>query len=230
MSPRKIKIKNTPYKASVGNRLEMLRNQLGLDVKMMAARLSVSKWTYMTYRKGDRIPPLANLAGLIKAHNISLDWLFTGRGNMFFLDVKQESERAAKEAIEAMEAERAEKLSDTFHCEMEEMKDVMQRVPKIRYKVMGYYQQVKTEEKEMLDREPARQDTLNKNIQTPAAINKETKNPAAINEEVENSDIITKEARHAGGARPAGEGEDNEAPAPIKKVSPKIPKGKRKRR
>ncbi|MCP4216255.1 MAG: helix-turn-helix transcriptional regulator, partial [bacterium] len=133
MAPIKKITKHTPYKASVGKRLEILRNQLGLDMQTMAARMSVTVWTYRAYRKGDRLPSTENLDQLTRTRNISLDWLFAGRGDMFYRDAKQ----ALKEA---REAERAQQAGDFFLSELEEMKHIMQRVPIVRHLVMANYQ------------------------------------------------------------------------------------------
>ncbi|MCP4220910.1 MAG: helix-turn-helix transcriptional regulator [bacterium] len=198
MSPHYNYVKKTPYKMLLGQRLEILRNQLGLDAPTMASRLNITIGTYRTYKKGEHLPSVNIFSDLVKTANISLNWLFTGIGDMFYPDV----ERAVKEALEA---ERTSTATDSFQRELDEMKLTMQRVPMIKHMVMGYYQQVKMEQKEIIDRET--QDVDNKAPNPPTTVNAA---PLAPEPEIKET--------------------GPETPLPVKKVLPKNRKGKRKKR
>ncbi|MCP4217524.1 MAG: helix-turn-helix transcriptional regulator, partial [bacterium] len=180
---------NTVYKESVGRRLELLRDTQGLSPGAMAARMNISLWAYRQQKNGIHLPSLAGLRTLVKEHKLSLDWLYTGRGSMFFRDIDQEKKQATEEAVAAERAARkAEqaavkaiedenlriaallKENDLFHQEMEEMKRIMKRVPAIRYEVMGYFQKVKVEQKELIREESANEAALENTAETPDAL------------------------------------------------------------
>ncbi|MCP4219829.1 MAG: helix-turn-helix transcriptional regulator [bacterium] len=190
MSPRKNDLKKTPYKTLVGKRLEKLRKQLDLSANAMAAGMNVSTWAYRAYMRGEYLPSTDSLVALAKAENISLDWLLMGKGHMFDHSPKKETEGTV----------------DSFQREMDEMKHVMQRVPIIKYKVMGYYQQVKEQEKELIHRELEEPEAITIQPETrpagihqtpeapPVALPKITKKPAVvIHTEPEIPAVINKE-------------------------------------
>ncbi|MCP4213714.1 MAG: helix-turn-helix domain-containing protein [bacterium] len=178
----------------------MLRNQLGLDNNAMAARMNVSTWTYRSYKRGEHLPAVDNLGSLINTNNVSLDWLYSGRGHMFYLDAQQESERILEAERTAIEKEKA---ADSFQREMEEMKQVMQLVPIVKHQVMAYYQQVKEEQKEAIHREmetraegnkkTAASERVNYASGTGLSINKERETPNKINEIMDDGEPIHKE-------------------------------------
>ncbi|MCP4215487.1 MAG: helix-turn-helix transcriptional regulator [bacterium] len=198
--------KRTDYKAAVGGRLEQLRKHLSFDAKTMVYRMRISEWSYRQYKQGNHLPGLPSLRSLVKEFNLSLDWLFYGKGPMIFRDDSEvsraahealEAERAKfKETLEKMKAAEAERnaaeadrkaaeaekkaaeaekkvaeaksiaaeeeknrqilqarQNDPFYREMQEMKYIMQWVPAVRHTVMGFYQKVKEEQKDLIQRE-----------------------------------------------------------------------------
>ncbi|MCP4213677.1 MAG: helix-turn-helix transcriptional regulator [bacterium] len=164
-------MKRTAYKQEVGKRLESLRKHLRFNVGMMAARMGISVWSYRQYVTGNHTPRLPSLRNLVREYNFSLDWLFFGKGTMFFRD----AEMAVKEAVEAESAAAEEKVSerkndsvrdDPFNVEMEEMKHVMRWVPIVRHSVMGYYQKIKAEQKDIIREELEKVESAKKNSTT----------------------------------------------------------------
>ncbi|MCP4218113.1 MAG: bacteriophage CI repressor, partial [bacterium] len=149
MSPRRESLKKKAFKASVSKRLEMLRNHLGLDTKTMAAKMSIAVRTYRSNGKGDYSPSAESLATLAKTTPVSLNWLLTGKGDMFLRDVEAETQQALQAERAAIETQTN---TDSFLREIEEMKRLMQQVPIVKYQVMAYYQQVKEEQKEIIHR------------------------------------------------------------------------------
>ncbi|MCP4220557.1 MAG: helix-turn-helix transcriptional regulator [bacterium] len=229
MSPRKSDIKKTPHKTLVGKRLENLRKQLNLSASTLAAMMNVTTWTYRAYMRGEYFPSTDSLVALAKAENISLDWLLMGKGHIFDRPPQQETERT----------------TDSFQREMEEMKHVMQRVPIVKHKVMGYYQQVKEEQKELIHKQLEEPETIS--IQPsgirqtpeapPVASPKITKKPTAvIHTEPEITAVVNKEPETPIDAapkeikNPEPVNKEPDKPSPVKTTFPKKRKSKRKKR
>ncbi|MCP4220381.1 MAG: helix-turn-helix domain-containing protein [bacterium] len=245
MSPRRNAAKRTPHKSAVSKRLEMLRNHLGLDTNTMAAKMKVAVSTYRTYKKGDYTPSPESLATLSNTTNVSLDWLLAGKGGMFFRDADRALE-AEKQAVEK------QKQTDTFERELEEMNQVMRRIPKVRYRMMAYYQEVIEDQKVIMHRQPATPrigyeepqppaPVVPREPEPPAAIPKEPEVPAVISQEPEAPAVIYKEPQ----APPPVVRQEPEAPAPdvpgksenrdkkapgVKMLFPKKRKAKRKKK
>ncbi|MCP4217360.1 MAG: hypothetical protein GY765_22135 [bacterium] len=210
MSPRKVIVKKTPYKTSVCKRLEILRLQLSVDINTMAARLKVTPWTYRSYMREESLPSVDGAAQPAGTANVSLDWLLTGKGDMFYRDVEKETVRALEAERNAIKTKNA---SDFLLSELEEMKLLMQQVPLVRHMVMGYYQKVKVEQKEIIEQET--QKTIHKTPQAPpqaidkepeprttdmqrepgpATVHKEQEAPpAAVPKETESPDTVNKD-------------------------------------
>ncbi|MCP4213485.1 MAG: hypothetical protein GY765_02460 [bacterium] len=202
-------IKNTPYKQEVGERLEIVRKHLGLDVWGMKKLMNVSEWTYRHQIIGDHLPSLASLRSLAVQHKVSLDWVYYSRGEMICTDTKAEMQKAVKAALEAereeyrakeeerkkKEAERQAEIdahravkkekreairliraNDPFHRELEEMTYIMEWVPMVRHSIMGYFQKVKLEHKDLIREEldQVEKEKKNKDADKVAALIKES--------------------------------------------------------
>ncbi|MCP4215948.1 MAG: helix-turn-helix domain-containing protein [bacterium] len=92
--------KKTDYKLAVGNRLETLRKHLRYDINTMASRMNITPWSYRQYKAGNHKPNISSLRSLVNEFKLSLDWLFFGKGNMFYRDVDGEISLAVKKAVE----------------------------------------------------------------------------------------------------------------------------------
>ncbi|MCP4214287.1 MAG: helix-turn-helix domain-containing protein [bacterium] len=217
MSLRKRSIKKTPYKTSVSKRLEILRPHLGLGINAMAARMKVTPWTYRAYMRGESIPSVDGVVLLAGTANVSLDWLLMGKGGMFYRDVEQETERALQAERNAIETRNT---SDFLLSELEEMKRLMQQVPLVRHMVLGYYQKVKVEQKEIIQQET--QKTVHRTSEVPPAVIHEMPEPppAVVHKEPEApTTIIHKQSKPP----PAVVHKEPEAPTTIIHKQPEPP-------
>jgi len=65
----------------IGNRIKLVRDQLGLNQTAFAQRLGLSSPTAISrYEKGQREPDIESLIKITELANITLDWLLTGEG------------------------------------------------------------------------------------------------------------------------------------------------------
>lgn len=74
--------------------LKKVRQELGLSIARFADKLEMSPNTLTNYELNRREPSLTFFVQLNKKTNINLNWLVSGKGNMFntpeFEDVKDE--------------------------------------------------------------------------------------------------------------------------------------------
>ncbi|MCP4215966.1 MAG: helix-turn-helix transcriptional regulator [bacterium] len=140
--------KNKIYRQKVGRRLEKVRKYLGLDRNTMAARMNITPWTYSRQRDGKHLPLLSSLNYLVKTQSLSLDWLYTGRGEMVFraIDIEAELRLAAEETMQKLAAARKSPLQD----DLDELVRLVNTVPAIRYDLMGYFHKLKEQHKDLL--------------------------------------------------------------------------------
>ncbi|MCP5105024.1 MAG: helix-turn-helix transcriptional regulator [bacterium] len=71
------------------SRLRMVRKALGFTQNTFCARIKVSKPTLVRYESGDRKPGSDFLALLANEFNIDMNWLITGKGEMFSRDLAE---------------------------------------------------------------------------------------------------------------------------------------------
>lgn len=67
----------------MNNRLILLRKNLSLTQAQLAAALKISRPYLTEIEKGTRKPSPDFFLALLLTTNVSLDWLFSGEGNMF---------------------------------------------------------------------------------------------------------------------------------------------------
>jgi transcriptional regulator with XRE-family HTH domain len=112
---------------AISQRFTQLREALGLKHQQMADKLNVTRTVYTRYESGLFIPNLANLNHMAKQFNVSLDWLLTGNGEMF----RPKPVKTAK-PLEISGDER-------------EMLELMHKTPTLRYKILLYFQEQKSQ-------------------------------------------------------------------------------------
>ena len=68
---------------TIGSRIKKVRRALDLTQTEFASRLGLTQNTVTRYETGDRNPSTAVLSLIVKAYNVSEEWLRTGKGEMF---------------------------------------------------------------------------------------------------------------------------------------------------
>ena len=81
--------------ARVSARLRKMREGLKLDGVQLARRLGVSASAYLRNEGGINLPTIETLSSIQEEFGISLDWLITGKGPMYFKD-KETAQREAE--------------------------------------------------------------------------------------------------------------------------------------
>ncbi len=72
------------YLKALGKRLSEARKKIGHEnVELLAAEIAKSSRTYEKYEQGQSEPPTELLFVLSADYNVNLNWLFTGRGDVF---------------------------------------------------------------------------------------------------------------------------------------------------
>ena len=65
-------------KASVGERLRLTREALGLQQNEFAERARIATNSYNQYERGKNMPNLPAAHALCDHHNLTLDWIYRG--------------------------------------------------------------------------------------------------------------------------------------------------------
>ena len=143
-----------------GARLRELRRHLGRSRGEMARRLGISRQAYDKNENGQTFPRKATLEILVNEYDLSMDWLISGRGPMFYNREKQRVESLEKELaalksehekLLAREQERAVKLEREMAGKivvddrpgLRELLAGMERVPLLYFQVMTHFQEFK---------------------------------------------------------------------------------------
>jgi transcriptional regulator with XRE-family HTH domain len=67
------------HKHEIGNRIKILRGQLGYTQEQIANALGVSDGAISSYEQGDSSPSLKNIIKIAHLAHVSIDWLLTGQ-------------------------------------------------------------------------------------------------------------------------------------------------------
>jgi len=130
----------------IGTRLERLREQFNYSREKMAVQCGLTKSGYYKNERGQSLPKLSTLERLSRNCDLSMDWLFFGKGPMLF----NEKETQAKKVIpvenqqEEITAETAQNLEPV----MPDVKDLlahMEKDPLLRYKVLVCFYEYRKE-------------------------------------------------------------------------------------
>lgn len=70
----------------IGNNLAEIRKKLGYKVVDFVEKFGMQYRTYQTYERGERKPPLEFFEQLNEIFNVNLNYIFTGKGEMFLKD------------------------------------------------------------------------------------------------------------------------------------------------
>ena len=121
---------------AIGFRFKHLREELRISRDRMAAQLGISLSNYYKYEYGEVFPGLSVLTLLAVHFKVSLDWLITNKGPMFY----NEKAKLEKDA--------------TFEGVMGEVSDIladMEQIPLLRYEILSFYHKFKLEHKALLE-------------------------------------------------------------------------------
>ena len=125
--------------APIGRRLKEVRKYFGYKQGKMAELLGITMDAYGKNERGTHLVQTDSLHAVHEKLGVSMEWLLFNRGSMFWnADIMKKGKKGGK---------REEIL---FSSEVDEMIDLMKRVPFLRYAVMGYYQKFKIENKHLV--------------------------------------------------------------------------------
>lgn len=117
----------------IGSRLEEIRKTLGLSEEQLISFLGVGRSGYAKYKYGISLPRLQTFVSLSDRFDISLDWLISGKGPVFFNDKAKPEDKNRLEPV--ME-------------DVKELVDQMEHIPLLRYQVLSFFQEFKLKHKE----------------------------------------------------------------------------------
>lgn len=120
---------------AISKRFTQMRLALGLNHQQLADGLYIARTTYTRYESGTFIPSIHTLNLLSSRFNVSLDWLLTGKGSMFL----PKNDKPAPPPIEISEEEK-------------EMLETMKTTPILRYKILLFFQEQKSQFKDQSEK------------------------------------------------------------------------------
>jgi transcriptional regulator with XRE-family HTH domain len=121
----------------IHNRLKLIRKTLGFSQVEFCRHLDVSKPAYVRYENGTREPKIKVLNTLRDKYNVDINWLISGRGEMF---LDEEKKKMLGEVYEGEEKETVEEL--LYYLE---------NAPVIRFAVLEYFMNYLYQNKDMID-------------------------------------------------------------------------------
>ncbi len=122
----------------ISSRLKEVRLHFGHTQKKMAAYFGMGSNAYGKAENGYNAPGLKIFYILATRFGISLDWLVLGRGPMFY--EKKPGEKAA---------------DDELSREINEMLELIDKLPLVRHLILGYFQELKLNYHEVIQQELA---------------------------------------------------------------------------
>lgn len=121
----------------VGIRLRKVRETLGFSHTKMASYFGKVRSSYTKNEIGDTFPNVITLQALASAFDISLDWLIGSKGPMYF---KEKGTAAEKIGMKG----------DTLLEDVKDLLEHMDRIPRLRYEILGSFHKFKEENKELV--------------------------------------------------------------------------------
>ncbi|MCP5105948.1 MAG: helix-turn-helix transcriptional regulator [bacterium] len=115
-------------KKDIGERLKEAREKLGISQKQIALDICVARSTLSRIERGELFPGADELYALMEKKGISPAWLLSSRGGMFDTSIKINREVLAF-VIE--------------NADVAELLSFMQKVPALKYAVMGHFHKFK---------------------------------------------------------------------------------------
>ncbi len=122
--------------AGIGSRLREVRLRLGLSQEKMGRLLNLKKSSFGKIERGECRPTARILRNLTDKYDVSMDYVFSGRGAIFFEDGNREP--------------------GEFASDEEEMLYLMKKVPLVRYSMLNHFQRFKIDNQDIIDKELAK--------------------------------------------------------------------------
>jgi transcriptional regulator with XRE-family HTH domain len=136
-------------KKEIGKRVHAVRKKLGLTQQKMVASFNIGRANYSRVETGGVSPNCLVLNALRKVHNISLDWVISGDGEMFADRDEARNERGNNESF----GEYTEEVLDLLNC--------IEHIPMVKHSVLKYFLEYKHAHEELINES---QDTGNNKI------------------------------------------------------------------
>lgn len=67
----------------IGKRFRLIREQKNISQTEMGSSLGIQYQHVSKYERGESVPTWENLIKMIELYNVNINWLLTGRGNMY---------------------------------------------------------------------------------------------------------------------------------------------------
>jgi transcriptional regulator with XRE-family HTH domain len=112
-------------------RLRKVRKTLGLNQDTFCAGMKISKPTLVRYESGDRKPGSDFLSILADEFNVDMNWLITGKGEMFARDLSEMGilvDRADRELCELIEFMAVPQIRRSVMAEFDQLKMIFKAV------------------------------------------------------------------------------------------------------
>lgn len=132
------------WKHEIGSRLRELRKHYGCLQGEMAEKMGLNINTYRMNEAGKCYPSVIVLDRIRNRLDVSLEWYLFGRGPVSWAEVIGAGEKKHPD--------------DLLGRDMEEMTELMKKVPMVRHALLLYFQELKVKHKEII-REELEKDT-----------------------------------------------------------------------
>jgi transcriptional regulator with XRE-family HTH domain len=133
-------MKHHQLKKEVGKRMRKIRKSLGYTQNKLVSYFDIGRANYSRIEKGEIFPGAAILKTLHVTFNVSLDWLMTGRGEMFIREPGNNSKKN-EETVNL----------GNYPEEIRELLLHMARVPMVKHAVLSFFIEYKTKNKKLID-------------------------------------------------------------------------------
>ena len=70
-----------------GKRLRLIRERIGITQAGLGDKLGIQSQHVSKYERGETVPTWENLIKLTESYDVNINWLLTGKGNMFLSPV-----------------------------------------------------------------------------------------------------------------------------------------------
>ena len=124
----------------IGLRLKEIRTHLKMTQAQFGKKLDLKASAVAKYENGVNLPKGKILQALVSHYNVSLDYLVTGKGNLFMDD----------EDIQQLNRSKSIPEGDR---ELEDLFSLVTKIPWVRHVVLGHFQKFKLENRELIEKE-----------------------------------------------------------------------------
>ena len=126
----------------IASRLEKIRQHFGYKGSQIAKLMGISPITYNRNVQGLQLPTTWSIMALHDRLGVSLEWFLFEKGPMLWKQV-EEKLRVEKKPQEI-------KLADILPPELNEMIELMNKIPFLHHTIMLHYQELKIQHKDMI--------------------------------------------------------------------------------